>query len=149
MSDRPQFAQLATWLAIVSQLYTTRMTHHLNQHGFTITQFSVLNHLARHQHVQHTISDLTQAVEVNQPGATKIVKKLTGMGLLQSQKDTKDSRKKYVSITQAGLAMIQTVQQQLAPDVQAWFADWSSEEMDTFERQLQKLGIWLDSNRIG
>ena len=53
-----------------------------------------------------------------------------------------------MSITETGLTIIQTVQQQLAPDVQAWFANWSSEEMEAFKQQLQKLGMWLDENRI-
>lgn len=144
----PNVGELATWLAIVTQLYSTRMNRLMSQHQFTSTQFSVLSHLARHSDQQHTVSSLTEAVEVNQPGVTKIVKKLGGMGLLESVRDSADSRKKYISITSAGLRMIETVQHSLAPDVNAWFADWSDDDRQTFLILLRKLGIWLDENRL-
>ena len=143
-----QLQGLGIWLGIVSELYTSRMNQLLSQHDFTIMQFGVLNHLARNQGEKHTISMITAAHEVNQPGATKIVKKLEGMGLLQTERDQADSRKKYVSITEQGLEKLMQVQIELAPDVSAWFADWDAETRTTFLHHLQILGGWLDTNRL-
>ena len=140
--------QVAIWMGIVSQLYTSRLGQLLSRHSFTTAQFSLLNHLARHHHEQHTISALAAALEVNQPGVTKIVKKLSEMGLIASERDAVDSRKKYVSITQEGFAAIQQVQQDLSPDMQALFANFEQADLETLLGYLKTIGAWLDSNRL-
>lgn len=141
-------AQLGTWLGIVSQLFTTRISKLLSAHNLTITQFAMLNHLARHQTDAHTISALTEAIEVNQPGATKIVKKFVEMGLVQVTKDRDDGRKRYVSITEQGLATVEQVLWSMAPDTARWLEAWDSAEIADFLAHLQKLGGWLDANRL-
>lgn len=143
-----EYTQLATWLAIVTQLYDSRMSALLGRHDFTSKQFATLSHLARHAHAKHTISDLTAAIEVNQPGVTKIVKKLTEMGLVRIDRDPADGRKRYVSITEKGGATMWQVQMELAPDVVAWFDGWTSEDKQQFIGYLQRLGGWLDGNRL-
>ena len=145
----PQEAgQIATWLAIVTQLYNARMEQLLKKFNFTPTQFGVLVHLARSAGENQTISMLAAAHEVNQPGITKIVKKFEEMGLVESRRDSADSRKKYVSIAEAGFAKIGEVQQQIGPDIFSWFAEWDAAERQSFLRQLQTLGEWLDGNRL-
>ena len=149
MSEKlPLYPQVATWLGIVSQLYDTRMTKLLSEYDLTLTQFALLNHLGRNQTSKHTISMLADALEVNQPGVTKIVKKMTGLGWVQVEKDEADSRKKYVSITKVGGEMIMTIQMALAPDVVPWFDEWNVDEMKDFLAHLQKLGGWLEQNKL-
>lgn len=140
--------QLGTALGITSQLYTTRMHQLLAQHDLTISQFSLLNHLLRLSHEEHTISELTAALEINQPGVTKIVKKLENLGQLQVKSSKDDSRKKLISVTDAGAQAVQTIFMAIGPDIVTWFTDWEADEMEQFTKHLQKLGKWLDENRL-
>ena len=140
--------QIGTWLGIVNQLHASRMTQLLGKHNFTIVQFSLLNHLARQQETPQTISDLTDALEVNQPGVTKIVQKLARLDLITVDKDPNDSRKRLISISRRGGEALQAVMLELAPDYVACFAEWDFEELEAFLAQLKKLGTWLDNNRL-
>jgi len=146
--EAPIVAQLATLLGIVSQLYTTRMNTLLRQYGFTLSQFALLNHLARNPKNEHSISELTDAMEINQPGVTKLVKKLSEEGFVAVASDREDSRKKLVSITPVGREKILAVSLELAPDVTNWFAAWDTEDLSGFTQHLAKLAEWLDTNRI-
>ena len=138
---------IALSLGILSQLYTTRMNKLLSEHGFTLSQFSVLSHCSRHSSESWTISSLAKIMEINQPGITKIVQKLLGKELLSVTKDEKDSRRKYLQITPAGLKELQSVYQKTEPDVSSWFAQWNSGTMEEFNGNLQRLSAWLGENR--
>lgn len=144
----PKIALTARQLAIVSQLYTTRMDLLLKQHKTSLSQFGLLNHLANSPKEQHTISELTESMEINQPGVTKIVRKLSEEELVAITNDAKDSRKRLVSITESGYGKIKSISMALFPDVSQWFADWEDDEIDTFTSHLSKLAKWFDSNRI-
>ena len=48
----------------------------LQPQGLNLSQFALLNHLLRSQKTIHSINDLTEAMEINQPGVTKIVQRL-------------------------------------------------------------------------
>lgn len=140
--------QASTLLGIVTQLYSSRMTQLLGAHDLNTTQFALLNHLLRHKGKNESVSDLAEALEVNQPAVTKIVQKLTRLELLTVTKDEQDSRKKWVSITPAGEQKLQAAMMALGPDVVEWFEDWSAEEMDRFIKDLGRLAEWLDENRL-
>ncbi len=143
-----QLGAVGTWLSIVTQLYNTRMQKLLSHFDVTLTQFAVLNYLARHQGQQATISSIAAAIEVNQPGATKIVKKFTDLGYVEVTRDANDARKRFVAITGKGLAFIGEVMQSMGPDFSQWFTDWDPEDLAQFIGHLQKLGSWLDENRL-
>lgn len=140
--------QIGIHLGMVNQLYATRMQKMLRNHDLTSVQFALLNHLARHADNPQSISQLTKALEVNQPGVTKIVQKLEALGCLAITNDSADSRKKLLSITPVGFKLIADVMQQLAPDFQHMFSQWSETELADLLKQLQKLGGWLDQHRI-
>lgn len=143
-----QIIQLATAFGIASQLYSTRMNQLLSQHDLTIAQFGLLNHLLRLSHKEHTITELTAALEINQPGVTKIIKKLSQSGLVASKPSKTDSRKKLITLTQTGAQTVQTIMQTIGPDIMSWFDDWEFDELEAFTQHLQKLGRWLDENRL-
>jgi len=138
--------QLATLLGIVSQLYSTRMNTLLRPHGFTLAQFALLNHLANVK--SQSITELTQAMEINQPGVTKIIQKFEREAWVTVSPDPKDSRKKQISISEAGQQHILTVGAALFPDVKNWFADWDSSQKAQFRQQLASFAGWLDENRL-
>lgn len=144
----PKVAQAATLLGIVSQLYNTRMNSLLGEHNFTLSQFSLLTHLARSEKSAETIAEITAGMEMNQPGVTKLVRKLGDEGLVNIAVDPKDSRKRQVSITSAGGQKIMQVSQSMFPDVGQWFEGWDEAELAQFIQHLGRLAGWLDSNRL-
>jgi DNA-binding MarR family transcriptional regulator len=143
----PLTAQTATLLGIVTQLYSTRMTALLEPKGFTLSQFALLNHLVRSPKETHSINELTEAMEINQPGVSKIVQKLSDIGLLDVSTSPQDSRRRNVSITQSGRETVIEVGQSILPDVNAWFQEWESKDLEMFLGYLGKLAGWLDQHR--
>ena len=141
-------ARAAHLLGVVSQLYTTRMNTLLQAAGLNLSQFALLNHLAQSPKNTHSITELTEAMEMHQPGVTKLVQKLHQEGFLEVQVSKNDARKRKISITEAGREHIIAVGQELFPDVQQWFADWSGEEVQELNRYLNQLAVWLDSHRL-
>lgn len=124
--EQSKIIQLGTALGITNQLYTTRMAKLLGNHDLTIAQFSLLNHLLRLSHKEHTISELTAALEINQPGVTKIIKKLSQQDLVAVKPSEEDSRKKLITLTQEGARSVQSILMSIGPDIMDWFADWST-----------------------
>lgn len=148
LSSLPKIAMTTRQLGIVNQLFTTRVELLLKQHGTSLSQFSILQHLANSTKKQHSISEITEVMEMNQPGVTKIVRKLSEDKLLNVVTDKNDSRKRLVNITENGYKKIQSVSMALYPDVKQWFEDWDDNEIDTFTHLLNKLATWLDKNRL-
>lgn len=143
-----KYVKASTLLGITTQLYSTRMNQILGEQDLNVSQFFLLNHLLRNQGKREGISDLTQALEMNQPAVTKIVQKLAKLDLVEVKKDEIDSRKKWVSITVEGQKKIKTSMQSLGPDVANWFEGWSADDLDQLIGHLAKLASWLDENRL-
>jgi DNA-binding MarR family transcriptional regulator len=145
---RGDLAEIATFLGMVSQLYTTRMEALFNTQGFTLSQFALLSHLARSSKAVHTISDLTEAMEINQPGVSKIVQKLYEQGYLEVNTNKFDTRKREVRITTQGRSKLGQVGKAIYPDLAIWFKDWQEGDKQSFANYLRRLAQWLDKNRL-
>ena len=133
-------------MAIASQLFTTRVATIVGQAQLTYTQFSLLNHLAGQ--AEATISEIAAAMEINQPGVSKVVQKLVEVDLIEVNQDPDDSRRRRVSITSAGRARLAESQRLLEEDGAGWFADWEAAERVEFRDHLATLVGWLDANRL-
>jgi DNA-binding MarR family transcriptional regulator len=129
-------------------LYSTRMTVLLHPKGFTLSQFALLNHLVRSNKKTHSINELTEAMEINQPGVTKIVQKLHEADLVKVSISKDDSRKREVSLTERGREKVVEVGLEILPDVEGWFQDWKKQEVEQFMGYLGRLAYWLDKNRL-
>jgi DNA-binding MarR family transcriptional regulator len=124
------------------------MTTLLEPKGFTLSQFALLNHLVRSPKDTHTINELTEAMEINQPGVSKIVQKLSETELVQVTTNQYDSRRRDVKITQQGREKVIEVGLGILPDVSSWFQDWEVKDLETFVGYLGRLAQWLDQHRI-
>lgn len=148
MQDRlTHIGNIATLLGVLSQLYSYRMNTLLKEHGLTLSQFSVLNHLA-HSPRAASINQLTEVMEMNQPGISKIVRRLQEENFLKVGKSAEDSRQRMVSINQSGRAHIEAINRLLAPELASWFADWDEGKLERFEEDLSQLRTWLDKHRL-
>ncbi len=137
-----------TSLGILTQLYQNRMNQLLAPHELNTAHFALLNHLARHTEHPHTLSDLTAAMELNQPAVSKVINKFAKAGWVSVEKDQQDSRKKWVAITPLGNQLVINVLKEIGPDVAQWFAGWQEDEIEQFGKYMQRLVGWLDTNRL-
>ena len=147
MERQPSQLDLVVQLGILSQLFSNRMSTLLTPFDLTSTQLALLNHLARRRTGQ-SISELASALEIQQPGMTKVVQRLESQGLVTSQPDHDDPRRKLVSISTAGHERRTEVGRYLSGDVERWFADWSTAELNQLSASLGRLIAFLDGNRL-
>ncbi|MCP5211050.1 MAG: MarR family transcriptional regulator [Hahellaceae bacterium] len=148
MSQRSALEYRATiLLGIIQQLQTTRQTEMLKPFDMTRSQFSVLTHLALHPERRCTISGLAEVMEINQPGITKIVKKLADKALIDVIEDKQDKRKKHLEINRQGLSFVSQCQSTIQPDNAECYKSWNDNELHAFLESLDKLKTWLDSHR--
>jgi DNA-binding MarR family transcriptional regulator len=66
-----------------------------------------------------TIGELAQAVGISQPGITRSVSQLVGLGYVDLQPTAEDQRRKLVSLTPAGQALIDRSKQTVWPRIEA------------------------------
>jgi DNA-binding MarR family transcriptional regulator len=141
--------ECATWLAIVSQLYTTRMNKLLAEHGMTLPQFSILHHVANPRMRGGTrISDIANAVEVGQPAVTKTIAKFQSMGLVDLIEDTRDKRARHIQPLPKAMETVSQIRRAMGPDLFSAFAAIDENSFEAFATGLKQLGQWLDKNRL-
>lgn len=133
-------------MAIASQLFTTRVTQVVGRASLTYTQFSMLSHLQGAE--ASTINEIAAAMEINQPGVSKVVQRLDEEGLLAVELDPTDSRRKQVSITASGRRALVAAEELLEVDGANWFDGWAPDDLHKFRDQLAVLVGWLDANRL-
>ncbi len=140
--------EAATWLSIVSLLYTSRMDSLLAKHDLTFGQFSILHHIAQPELSGGTsISEIAKVVALKQPAVTKTIAKFESRGLVLIAANGKDNRAKKVTATVEGLGTLQLIRQSMGPDLARVFAHFSANQLEQFVYQLKELGKWLDQNR--
>lgn len=133
-------------LAIISQLFTTRVGQVIGGTGLSYTQFSILNHLEAQPDT--SVSDLAAAMEINQPGVSKVVQRLHESGMVAVRTDPRDSRRKRIRLDDAGRRALGTARTALAEDGDDWFVAWPADKLADFRDQLGELATWLDDNRL-
>lgn len=134
-------------LGILSQLYQTRMSRLLAPHDLTTTQFALLSHLMRRGDSQ-SIGDIANALEINQPGVTKVVRRLEANGLVTVRSSTEDKRMRMVTISARGNQLVEETGLALAIDFDQWFAEWDVGELEQLTELTWRLVGWLDGNRL-
>jgi len=134
-------------LGIINQLTDAWLSKALTPHGINQSQFNLLNHFSRHPDKEQTISQLAEVMQMNQPGITKVVNKLSEMDLIEIRKDANDGRKKWISINQQGLNKVQSAFFSFLPTVDQCFEQWDDNQLEEMLEHSQRLQNWLDNNR--
>ncbi len=140
--------RMTVLLGIIQQLLTTRQNRLFADRELNLSQFGLLNHFTHDPERSWTITELVEVMEMNQPGITKIATVLIDKGLLQSEPDKTDKRKRYLSISSKGMALCEDTFQSLLPEISHIFGDWQNQELEGFHTQLEKLMLWLDEHRL-
>ncbi|SPF81011.1 MarR family winged helix-turn-helix transcriptional regulator [Pseudoprimorskyibacter insulae] len=142
----PNVMAALTRFGIASDLFQSAMQVRLADHGLTTAQLSVLSHLARRSEPQR-VTDIAQAVGVGQPAVTKMMVKFEGAGWVHMVADAQDRRTRRAEATDQGRAFLMQVQRGLFPELGAFLAGWSPEDLQAFTEGLTRFGQFLDSNR--
>ncbi len=148
MPDPGLLLRLGTAVGVLSQLVPSRIATLLAPTGLTYTQFALLNHLSRQPDQTSSISELAAALEINQPGVTKAVRRLAEDGVAAIGHDDNDARRRLVSLTTPGATVLNEANQRVGADLARWFDDWPDEEQRTFLAGIDRLNDWLDANRL-
>ncbi|MEM9135438.1 MAG: MarR family winged helix-turn-helix transcriptional regulator [Actinomycetota bacterium] len=146
MDGVPPQVEVGIGLGVVSQLFQTRVAEVLGPAGATYTQLSVLSHLVRHAE-QHSIGDLAAAMQINQPGITKVVRRLEEDGLVTVVGHPDDRRRRLAAVTEAGVERFGELMSLLTEELSAWFDDWTESELRGFADFIWRLGGRLDQDR--
>ena len=146
-TDPPTRPPTGLMLGILSQLFQNRMSTLLQHSGLTYTQMALLSHLARSGRPS-TVGELAAALEINQPGVTKVVQRLRESGLVDVEGHPDDRRQRLVSIAASGRERLSIAWKQVGDDAAAWFEGWSPQEVAEFEAQLERLVGWFDAHRL-
>jgi len=114
-SDLARFFAFFNEVGIIYQLSSAMFEARLPP-GFTVSQFSILNHLIRVKDGR-TPLDLARAFQVPKTTMTHSLAVLERHGLVQTLPNPDDGRSKCVWITEAGRAFREAAVLALAPDV--------------------------------
>ena len=128
--DEPSTTQapLGVLLGIVNQLYRTRMSVIAGRGDLTPTKLALLSHLSRHDGPV-SIGELAEALEINQPGVTKVVRRLAEDGLVTVEASAEDRRRRLVAVTATGLDRMGTTLALVSTDMATWFEGWSDDDL--------------------
>jgi DNA-binding MarR family transcriptional regulator len=115
MTERVEDIAVALFaeLFIADQLARSRITRLLPR-GMELSQFSVLNHLARLGE-ERTPAQLARSFHVTRGAMTNTLAKLAWAGHIHIRPDWDDARQKFVAISPAGRAARDEAVQAIAP----------------------------------
>ena len=99
--------RLSFRIAVLSRLLDRQMSRILAQHGMTLAAYRVL--LTIDVFGDTTSAELTRFTVVDQALISRKVAELEKEGLIASRSDPKDSRRRRLSVTAAGKAILETV----------------------------------------
>ncbi|MEM8922879.1 MAG: MarR family transcriptional regulator [Actinomycetota bacterium] len=140
-------AQASIGIGILSQLFQNRLARLLAPVGLNYNQLALLTHLSRAAEPA-SISELAEALEINQPGITKMVRRLEDARMVAIAGVEGDRRRRVVTITDGGRVALEGAMVAIDADNVGWFDGWTDEETADFADKVFRLVGWLDANRL-
>ena len=131
-------------LLIVNQLVTTRLTLALQPTPLSLTSVSLLSFLRRAPQGA-SVSQIAEAMEVNQPAVSKTLKALDEAGALTTERDPDDARRLVVRMTDAGHALLGQAEMAMHPAASAIFRDLDSRSLDQLVHDLEALAATISA----
>lgn len=82
----------------------------LGAFDLTSSQFEVVRYLLQHRDCDTTAGDLMRKLELSQSTVAGILKRLNGKGLIERRTDEHDARRDFVTLTERGIALEESLQ---------------------------------------
>lgn len=130
-------------LAVVQRLSETRFNRALRPLGLSMTQVSVLARLTDPDGA--TVGELTQVMEINQPGISKIITGLATRGAVRVATVQTDARRRLVRLTPAGRRLLDQARTALHPEASVIFGDLDDAGLETLRALLVNVRERLDT----
>jgi DNA-binding MarR family transcriptional regulator len=144
LAQRPDVEVFAE-VGMIDQLATT-LIDRLLPTGLTSAQFAVLNHLATHGR-EETPASLVQQFVVSKGAMTNILQRLESRGLVTTEPDPADARRKKVSITAEGMAVWDASVRNLRPLMESLREAFTADEFQSVLPFLSALRDWLQESK--
>jgi DNA-binding MarR family transcriptional regulator len=141
----PLYFQLFNEIGIIAQL-SANLFERVLPHGLTLAQFSLLNHCVRLGD-GWTPARLAAAFQVTRGTMTNTLQKLESKGFIRVDPDPHDARSKRVFLTPAGKQARDASLNALAPELAQLPAGFPPALAAEILPALERLRIWLDTNR--
>lgn len=129
-------------LLIVNQLVATRLSRALHPTPLSLTSVSFLSFLRRAPQGA-SVSQIADAMEVNQPAVSKTLKALDELGALSTERDPDDARRLIVKMTDHGHALLQDAEMAMHPAATAIFRDLDSAALADLVHELEALAATI------
>jgi len=142
--DRPD-VQVFTEIGVIDQLATARLERALPA-GLSAAGFGVLSHFVR-RGGRESPAQLAKTFQVTKGAMTNTLQRLEAQGLVAVVGDEADGRKKWVSITSAGVGAYEAGLVALRPGLEALREAFTDAEFEQALPFLRVLRAWLDENR--
>jgi DNA-binding MarR family transcriptional regulator len=139
------YFQLFNEIGIIAQLSGNRFQRVL-PHELTMAQFTLLNHCVRLGD-GWTPMRLAAAFQVTKGTMTNTLQKLEAKGFIRVDPDPDDARSKRVFLTPAGKQARDASLKALVPEIAQLPAGFPPDLAAEILPSLERLRIWLDTNR--
>lgn len=136
----------ATRLSITVDLYYSILSERLRPFDLTISQLSVMSHLARKKEPQR-VTDIAKSVDVGQPAVTKMITKFENAGWVTLVDSLSDKRAKAARMTPEGYQHFGQVQRQLLPELKPFLDQKSEADIQTVTDLLKDFSALLETLR--
>ena len=144
-SDIRLGAKILTWIGIIDQLSTTRITRALAPLKLPYPQFVLLVHFSHRSEEPQTVMRVASAMQQPQPGITKTIQKMLTKKLVRAVAAPDDARSKLLYLTPKGVETHAKAMAALVPVFRELFEPWSEEDMNDLIGKLDRLKAWLDT----
>lgn len=139
MNTQPHLqARLVRQLGILSQLFQSRAASLLSPLGLSYSQMALLTHLEANPEGA-TITQLAQAIDIQQPGVSKAVARLEDLDAVSTEREPGSPRGKRVHLNAPGRELLASIREALTPAVDGWFGDSSDAEPQDLLQRMQML----------
>lgn len=131
-------------LLIVNQLVTTRLSRALATTPLSLTHVSFLS-LLRRMPDGASVSQIADAMEVNQPAVSKVLRVLDELGAVTTERDPADARRLVVRMTARGHELLGLAEQAMHPAASAIFRDLSVPQLTRLVDELEGLQATIET----
>lgn len=127
-------------LSMCYQHIDAQVNRALKVYKLNMTQMSILTYFSRMpDQYSTTVSELSRAMEMNQPMVTKAVKHLVEQSWIVKEVDDHDARVSHLSLSRLGDERLNQAQQACMPFIDKMFNDFNDNELSELFNLLSKL----------
>lgn len=146
--DKKQYKTSGLMIQLSNALIKFR-NQELQLHDLTSSQFEVIRYLLTHREQDITAGMIMMQLRLSQSTIAGILKRLHSKGLIQRRTDRHDARREFVSLTEQGLALEDSLQGIAYKTEKILLQGMSQTEQDEFYRLLHSALTNINSVRTG